>query len=266
MTTTPSSISSTARLARVLEVRLVDDERPGRRQLAERAARVVRPAGERDRRRSRRRPRPRRGSARDPVERVGRLVRDRDRVARPDERAGAEEDQVVAARAEHDVLRLDARVVARSRARAARVAAVRVRVDLGERTGDRARAAPTGAGRPATLPSKRRTSTGSSPARRAISSVDGAQPYGWNPAGSGRSAGARAAAHPSIRSTGTSRIDDAPAASSAGRRRPDVGSPARARAPRPCPARPAGARSARARPGRAAQSAASALSGAFIIR
>ena len=44
-------------LARVLEVRLVDDERPRVRQRIERAGRVVRPAREREHRRRRRRPR-----------------------------------------------------------------------------------------------------------------------------------------------------------------------------------------------------------------
>ena len=48
---------------------------------------------------------------RDAEERIRRRRRDRDRVAGPGERARAEQDQVVGARAEHDVLGLDARVV-----------------------------------------------------------------------------------------------------------------------------------------------------------
>ena len=47
----------------------------------------------------------------EPEERVRRLVGNRDGVARPGERARDEQDQVVGARAEHDVLRLDARVL-----------------------------------------------------------------------------------------------------------------------------------------------------------
>ena len=55
----------------------------------------------------------------------------------PGERARAQQDEVVAARAEHDVLRLDARVRG-DRLVDARVAAVRIRVDVGERRRDRA--------------------------------------------------------------------------------------------------------------------------------
>ena len=74
--------------------------------------------------------------ARDPcghaIHGIAGLVRDGDDVARPGVRARAEHDQVVCSRAEHDVLRLDARVV-RDRAQQLRVAAVAVGVDLRER-------------------------------------------------------------------------------------------------------------------------------------
>ena len=123
-TTTPSSSSGSSGLARVLEVRLVDDERPRVGQVAELAGRVVRAAGERE---------GRVGVAdlragelrRDPVERVrGRLRRSRPSSPGPGEGARAEQDQVVGARAEHDVLGLDARVVARSPREQLAVAAV----------------------------------------------------------------------------------------------------------------------------------------------
>ena len=97
-------------LAEVLEVRLVDDERPRVRQRPQLAGRAARPAREGEHRvvvadlgaRELRR---------DPVERVGRRGRDRDRVARPGERARAEQDQVVGADAEHDLVGIDAGVV-----------------------------------------------------------------------------------------------------------------------------------------------------------
>ena len=137
-TTTPSSMRPDGRLAaRVLEVRLVDDERPRLRQRRQVAERVARPAAVREH------------GARvadvgagqlggDAEERVRRLLRDRDGVAGPRERAPAEQEQVVGARAEHDVLRLDAGV-RRDRLVDPRIAAVRIRVDLRERAGERAR-------------------------------------------------------------------------------------------------------------------------------
>ncbi len=74
----------------------------------------------------------------DGVQRVRGRVGDRDRVARPREGPRAEQDQVVRARAEHDLVRLDAGVVA-DRPQQLGVAAVRVGVDLGEPARDRAR-------------------------------------------------------------------------------------------------------------------------------
>ena len=74
----------------------------------------------------------------DRVERIRRALGDRDRVSRPGEGSRAEQDQVVGACAEDDVGRLDARVLG-DRVEQCRVAAVRVRVHLRERAGDRAR-------------------------------------------------------------------------------------------------------------------------------
>ena len=163
-------------LARVLEVRLVDDERPRLRQRIERAGRVVRPAAEREHRVVVADVRARELDG-DAKERVRRLVRDRDRVARPGERARAEQDQVVGARAEHDVLRRDARVARDRGDDELRVAAVRILVDA-RASVERARpGASDGSGSAGTLPSKRTISTGSSPARRASSAVDGAHLY-----------------------------------------------------------------------------------------
>ena len=173
MTTTPSSIRSDGRLARVLEVRLVDDERPRGGEIAERARRVVRAAAERDHRivvadlgaRELRR---------DAKERVGRLVGDRDAVARPGERARAEKDQVVGAGAEHDVLGLDARV-ARDRVDELPVAAVRV---VRCTSASAPAIAPGPGGRGAAVPGRSRRSArsgaGRGSSRRASSSVDGA--------------------------------------------------------------------------------------------
>ena len=106
------------RHAAVLEVGLVDDQRTRVRQRPELAGRVVRPAGEGEHRvdvsdlgaRELRR---------DAKERVGRRGRDGDRVAGPRISPRAEQDQVVGARAEHDVLRLHTGVV---RDRAAQLA------------------------------------------------------------------------------------------------------------------------------------------------
>ena len=97
----------------------------------------------------------------------------------PGERARDEQDQVVRARAEHDVLRLDAGVLARSPRRSAgsRRADTRSRARARPRS---RRAARTASGSGGTFPSKRTISTGSSPARRASSSVDGAHAYGAN--------------------------------------------------------------------------------------
>ena len=72
----------------------------------------------------------------DAEERIGRIRRHRHDVAGARERAGAQEDEVVAARAEHDVLRLDAGVGG-DRLVDAGIAAVRIRVHVGERGGDR---------------------------------------------------------------------------------------------------------------------------------
>ena len=125
------------RLARVLVVGLVHDQRPGRGEVAERAGRVVRPAAERDRRvvvgdvRA--------GQVRgDAEERVRRLVGDGHAVARAGEGSGAEEDEIVGPGAQHDVLGLDAGVAGDRRGQL-RVAAVRVVLDVGERRGERAR-------------------------------------------------------------------------------------------------------------------------------
>ena len=123
------------RHARVLEVRLVDDERPRLGQRVERAGRVVRPARERQDRRVVADLRPRQ-LRRDAIERVRRGRRDRDPVAGAGERAGAEQDQVVGARAEDDVLGLDA-VVVGDRPAQLPVAARRVAAHAGERAGDR---------------------------------------------------------------------------------------------------------------------------------
>ena len=115
---TPSSSSGERGLAAVLEVRLVDDERPGVGQrpsspvgLFGRHAKVSTGSDVADLGA---------GELRgDPVERVRRRLRDRDRVARPGEGARAEQDQVVGARAEHDVVRRDAVVVGDRRAQRA---------------------------------------------------------------------------------------------------------------------------------------------------
>jgi hypothetical protein len=127
-------------VAGVLEVRLVDDERAGGRELDERAGRVVRPAAERERRVVV----AELGAGEpggDAEERVGRLVGDGDAVARSREGARAEEDQVVCARAEDDVLGADARVLG-DRLVDVRVPAVRVGVDAGERVGEHVRLRP----------------------------------------------------------------------------------------------------------------------------
>src|SRR3989304_832455 len=71
-------------------------------------------------------------AAGDPEHRVGRVLVDRDGVARPGESPGAQEDEVVGARAEHDVLRLDAGIPGDRRPEVG-IAAVRVGVDLGKR-------------------------------------------------------------------------------------------------------------------------------------
>ena len=123
------------RLARVLEVRLVDDERPRRRELAELARRIVRPAADRQHRvvivdl-----------GACDPhgdlEHRIGRVVRDRDPVSRTCECTSDEQDQVVRARTEDDVLRGDTGVVG-DRLLEPGVAAVRIGVDAGQLLGKR---------------------------------------------------------------------------------------------------------------------------------
>ena len=131
MTMTPSSSSGTRRLAaRVLEVRLVDGERPrvGQRPAGRRAGcpgrqqNVSTGVVVADRRARELRPRP--------EERIRRLAAGsrRRRRGRRTTRA-TQQDQVVGAGAEHDVLRLDARVRG-DRLVDARIAAVRVRVDL----------------------------------------------------------------------------------------------------------------------------------------
>ena len=97
-----------------LPVRLVDDERPRVGQRVERAGRVVRPAAEREHRVVVA-DRCARELGGDAIERIRRLVGDRDDVAGAGERARDEQDQVVGARAEHDVLRRDAGVRRRSR-------------------------------------------------------------------------------------------------------------------------------------------------------
>ena len=123
------------RLARVLEVGLVDDERARRRKSLQVAEWIARPTAERqdgvvvaDGR-----PRELRGHAK---ERIRGIRGDRDDVAGAGEGPSAEQDEVVSARAEHHVLRLDARVVG-DRLVDQRVAAVGVGVDVGERRGDR---------------------------------------------------------------------------------------------------------------------------------
>ena len=123
--------------ARILEIGLVDDERPRLGKRNQLAGRVVGPAAEREHRRGgadRRAGDPDGGS----VERVRLVGHDRDLVAGARERPRAEQDQVVGAGAEHDVLRLDARIP-RDRRDQLREAAVRVRVDIGERRRDRGR-------------------------------------------------------------------------------------------------------------------------------
>ena len=75
---------------------------------------------------------------RDAKERIGRIRRDGHDVTRPCERARAEQNEVVRARAEHDVLGLDARVRG-DRLVDQRIAAVRIRVHRSERSRDRAR-------------------------------------------------------------------------------------------------------------------------------
>ncbi len=125
-------------LAEVLEVRLVDDERPRLGQRAHRAVRAVRPAGERQdgalvsglgaRQQSR-----------EPVQRISGVVGDRDRVARARIAARAEQDQVVGPDPEHDVVRLDA-VVAGDRLAQLAVAARRIAVDRRQGARDRTRA------------------------------------------------------------------------------------------------------------------------------
>ena len=124
--------------ARVLEVRLVHDERARGRELTELTGRVVRATAERH---------DRIGGAdlgagelrADSVQRIRRLRCDRDDVSRPGERARAQEDEVVGACSEHDVLGLDARIP-RDALHELRKATVRVPVHLGERARDRPRA------------------------------------------------------------------------------------------------------------------------------
>ena len=125
------------RLPRVLEVRLVDDERPRARQRRELAERAVRAAREREHRLvvADRGARELRGN---PVNGIRAPRLDRDLVARPRERARAQEDQVVGADAEHDVLGIDA-VVVGDRAVQLLVAAGRIVVDPRERLRDRPR-------------------------------------------------------------------------------------------------------------------------------
>ncbi len=124
------------RLACVLEVGLVHDERPCGRQLPERAGRVVRPTAERQHRilgpdlRAHEV-----GGSRE--EWIGRLVRDRDPVARAGERSRAEQDEVVGAGAQDDVLRRHPRV-AGDGGRQVRVPAVRVVLHVGDRRRERA--------------------------------------------------------------------------------------------------------------------------------
>src|SRR5580765_4256172 len=125
------------RVPRVLEVRLVDDERPRCRELAELTRRIVRPTADRQHRML-----VADLGACDPdgdlEHRIGRIVCDRDPVTRTCECTSDEQDQVVRARAEDDVLRRDTGVVG-DRLLEPGVAAVRVRVDarqlLGERFG-----------------------------------------------------------------------------------------------------------------------------------
>ena len=97
-------------LSAVLEVGLVDDQRARVGKRPQLAGWIVRAAGEREHRVdvADLRARELRG---DPKERIGRRLRDGDRVARAGVGPRAEQDQVVGARAEHDVLRFDARVV-----------------------------------------------------------------------------------------------------------------------------------------------------------
>ncbi len=124
------------RLARVLVVRLVDDQRAGRRELVERAGRIVRPAAERDRRLVVRDLRA--GEIRgDAEEGVGRVVGDRHAVARAGKGSRAEEDEVVRAGAQNDVLRLHAGVPCHRRGQL-HVAAVWVVLDVRERGRQRA--------------------------------------------------------------------------------------------------------------------------------
>ena len=80
----------------------------------------------------------------DAVERVGRRGRDRDRVAGPGEAARAEQDQVVGADAEHDLVGVDA-VVVGDRAAQLVVAAGRVAADRRRARRRSSRAASTGA-------------------------------------------------------------------------------------------------------------------------
>ena len=160
-------------LAAVLEIRLVDDERPSLRQRIERAGRVVRPAAERQHGIVVADLRAREPRA-DPEERVRRLVGDRDRVTGTCEGARAEQDQVVRARAEHDVLRADAGV-ARDRVDELRIAAVRVRVDARERP-RRSRPGATTAGCSGDVRVEADDLDRIDPRELAISAVDGAQP------------------------------------------------------------------------------------------
>jgi len=117
-------------LARILEVRLVDDERPRARQVTELAGRVVRPAADRQHRVlvADLGPCDPHG---DLEHRVGRIVRNRNAIPRAGERARDEHDQVVCTRTEHDVLRRNSGV-AGDRLLEPRIAAVRIGVDARE--------------------------------------------------------------------------------------------------------------------------------------
>src|SRR6266511_2994758 len=124
-------------VARGLGIRLVHDQRPSSRHRPERARRVVRPAAERDD-----------GvvvadlgscePGGDPEERVRGLVEHAHSVPRTREGSRAEQDQIVGARAEDDLLDADA-CVRRDRVEQRGETAVRIALDLLQRSRDRFR-------------------------------------------------------------------------------------------------------------------------------
>jgi len=124
-------------LARELVIGLVDDERSGCGQLAELPCRVVGAAAERHDR-IQVADLGARQVRRDAIDRIRPLVGDRDDVAGTGKRSGAEQDEVVGARPEDDVLRRDPGIT-RDPSDERGKASVRIGVHLGERGRDRSR-------------------------------------------------------------------------------------------------------------------------------